>query len=468
MNLVRLKGKLIGPAIIMLFGITSSYCQKIEISGIMRDIVTGDPIPEVSCEIIDKYSKDIYATAISDETGAFKLISPASERVLLQASNANFRTAKWTFKEINDKMFAKESDWFLSPRQVWIFDYFISFSKDSVQNIHLKIVEADNGALILYDSIRHVKNGLKLRLRKDINYEITMSAQDRFVRKWEILLHSNGDIRLKDWLNQPEEHYTFIDTFKLIPELNHQVRLTPIELNTTIELKGITYELGDDQLSREATRSLEKAIEIIKAYPELIFEIGNHSKDWNDPQKNLDLSISRAEIAANFIAEWGDLHKYSIASKGYGSYQMPSFCPGKEECRKTKQLEPHAHSITLLNVIGTRGNGLQKASNQRETPEVKKNTQSLPRQKDIKKEKIQFITAEYTGKALQVLYTSKLLPDGHPIFSEEGLFVDRRKIGGYSYLIPIPDRTDEGLFMKKYRSKYKDAFIVSYFKGERQ
>ena len=60
MNLVRLKGKLIGPAIIMLFGITSSYCQKIEISGIMRDIVTGDPIPEVSCEIIDKYSKDIY------------------------------------------------------------------------------------------------------------------------------------------------------------------------------------------------------------------------------------------------------------------------------------------------------------------------------------------------------------------------------------------------------------------------
>lgn len=87
-----------------------------------------------------------------------------------------------------------------------------------------------------------------------------------------------------------------------------------------IILPDINFASGTAELSPQAKTSLDRVADILQRSPDLLFEVGGHTDNIGDADRNLTVSQLRAQATADYLAGRG-IDRSRFTAKGYGSGQ---------------------------------------------------------------------------------------------------------------------------------------------------
>jgi outer membrane protein OmpA-like peptidoglycan-associated protein len=99
-----------------------------------------------------------------------------------------------------------------------------------------------------------------------------------------------------------------------------KVKLMPLKAGNKVILKNIFFETGSFALQDKSASELEKLLSLLKNNPQLKVEIGGHTDNVGDKQKNLVLSENRAKSVLDYLVKAG-IESSRLSFKGYGDTQ---------------------------------------------------------------------------------------------------------------------------------------------------
>jgi outer membrane protein OmpA-like peptidoglycan-associated protein/tetratricopeptide (TPR) repeat protein len=95
------------------------------------------------------------------------------------------------------------------------------------------------------------------------------------------------------------------------------IPLTPIEVNASIVLKNIFFDVNKAEVKPESMIELDKVVQLLKENPTLKIEIEGHTDNVGKPADNLTLSNNRAKAVINYFLYKG-VTANRLTSKGFG------------------------------------------------------------------------------------------------------------------------------------------------------
>lgn len=104
-----------------------------------------------------------------------------------------------------------------------------------------------------------------------------------------------------------------------------------ITINQPIRLSNIYYDYNDDKILPDAEDDLDKLVNLMNEYPEMIIELSSHTDVRGTKKYNLKLSQRRAESAKQYLIENG-ITGMRIKPVGYGESRILNHCKEGVEC----------------------------------------------------------------------------------------------------------------------------------------
>jgi outer membrane protein OmpA-like peptidoglycan-associated protein len=104
-------------------------------------------------------------------------------------------------------------------------------------------------------------------------------------------------------------------------------------------VENIYYNYGEYKILPEATKTLDKVINIMKNDPQLVIELSSHTDSRSSGEYNMKLSQNRAKSAVDYMLARG-VDKTRISGKGYGETKLINKCADGVECTE----EEHAQN----------------------------------------------------------------------------------------------------------------------------
>lgn len=95
------------------------------------------------------------------------------------------------------------------------------------------------------------------------------------------------------------------------------IPLIPIEVNASVVLKNVFFDVNKAELKPESMIELDKVVQLMKDNPTLKIEINGHTDNVGKPADNLTLSNNRAKAVINYFLYKG-VAADRLSSKGFG------------------------------------------------------------------------------------------------------------------------------------------------------
>lgn len=102
-----------------------------------------------------------------------------------------------------------------------------------------------------------------------------------------------------------------------------------------VNIEPIYFELNSSYLNKEAKRELEKVVDLMTRYPEMIIESGSHTDSRGIQGYNVWLSDRRAKSTVTYIIGKG-IDPSRITGKGYGESQLINECSDGVDCTEAQ------------------------------------------------------------------------------------------------------------------------------------
>lgn len=104
------------------------------------------------------------------------------------------------------------------------------------------------------------------------------------------------------------------------------------------ELTGIAFELDSWKIDSVSAPLLERAYQILKQHPQLTVEISGHTSAEGNADKNLDLSLRRAQAVRAYLVKRG-IPEARILTVGHGADVPIADNASEEGRRKNRRIE---------------------------------------------------------------------------------------------------------------------------------
>ncbi len=104
------------------------------------------------------------------------------------------------------------------------------------------------------------------------------------------------------------------------------------------ELAGIGFALDSSKIDEVSTPILEHAVEILQAHPTLVVEISGHTSAEGDANRNLMLSLARAEAVKAYLVKRG-IAAARLQTVGHGADTPLADNQTEEGRRKNRRIE---------------------------------------------------------------------------------------------------------------------------------
>jgi len=117
----------------------------------------------------------------------------------------------------------------------------------------------------------------------------------------------------------PEPEPEPVPEIALAPEPEAQAEVVE-ELLQTLDLSGITFLFGSDEITPQGKLILDEVINILAEHTEFDVVIGGHTDSVGDDNLNLELSRQRAQSVLNYLAST-DIQTERLAAAGFGESQ---------------------------------------------------------------------------------------------------------------------------------------------------
>lgn len=118
---------------------------------------------------------------------------------------------------------------------------------------------------------------------------------------------------------------------EVLPEEIVKVRPSTYVVN----IEPIYFELNSSYLNKEAKRELDKVVDLMTRYPEMIIESGSHTDSRGIEGYNIWLSDRRAKSTVSYIIDKG-IDPGRITGKGYGESQLINGCSDGVDCTEAQ------------------------------------------------------------------------------------------------------------------------------------
>ncbi len=196
--------------------------------------------------------------------------------------------------------------------------------KDTDGNIVKSIEVGENGtfSLSVYCETVYMLEGNKSGYTPQSKSFTTSNVSGKETKL--LILLGRGDIVAVDEVvpeGLPEE----------LPEEIVKVRPSTYVVN----IDPIYFELNSSYLNKEAKRELEKVIDLMTRYPEMIIESGSHTDSRGIEGYNIWLSDRRAKSTVDYIIDQG-IDPSRITGKGYGETQLINGCSDGVDCTEAQ------------------------------------------------------------------------------------------------------------------------------------
>ena len=107
----------------------------------------------------------------------------------------------------------------------------------------------------------------------------------------------------------------------------------------SVAFKNLTFETGSTNIDPATAVEIENLAKVLKAYPNIKIEIGGHTDNTGDPQKNLALSKNRATAVAKMLVREYGIDRSRISIFGYGDGKPIADNKTEEGRAKNRRIE---------------------------------------------------------------------------------------------------------------------------------
>ena len=104
-----------------------------------------------------------------------------------------------------------------------------------------------------------------------------------------------------------------------------------IKINQPIRLNNIYYDYDDYKILPDAEADLEKLLDLMNQYPEMVIELSSHTDSRATDKYNIKLSQNRAESAKKWLTQNG-VEVKRIVAVGYGETRILNKCKDNVDC----------------------------------------------------------------------------------------------------------------------------------------
>jgi outer membrane protein OmpA-like peptidoglycan-associated protein len=203
--------------------------------------------------------------------------------------------------------------------------------KDADGNVVDEVVVDDEGAfeLPVYCDTSYKLEGSKEGYTTQSKSLTTSMEADKKL-KLLILLGTGEILEQVEPLAEVEE-----DKPEGLPEVLPEEIVKVRPSTYVVNIEPIYFELNSSYLNKDAKKELDKVVELMNKYPEMIIESGSHTDSRGIVGYNIWLSTRRAASTVNYIIDKG-IDPSRITGKGYGETQLINGCSDGVDCTEAQ------------------------------------------------------------------------------------------------------------------------------------
>jgi len=319
----RANGK--GDDDIYSFEVTDPIVLNREIQLVVRDKNTGLILPKAIVTVKENQkSKDL----VTDENGKIVYGSEEANNLTVNTEPLGYKAASQTYELTND---VNQFELLVEPLPVWgvygtVTDKATGAGVDSIQVLIRPVGGRDAIGNLTLDggSFRNV-------LQPETDYAIVLTNDNYFTKKGYFTTKG----RQPGWININEFMETVIEK---------------VDLDKTIEIPNIYYDLGKWNIRKDAAPELDKVVQFMLDNPNLTIELGSHTDSRGNATSNEALSQKRAQSAVDYIIKKGGIAKDRIVAKGYGESKLKNQCADGVTCTEAEHQQNRRTEIRVLSV----------------------------------------------------------------------------------------------------------------------
>lgn len=162
-------------------------------------------------------------------------------------------------------------------------------------NAQVEIVDNGTGKE-MFNNRSDREDGFLVSLPGGTNYGISVNAEG-------YIFHSEN-IDLRDIVGYSEE--------------TKIIKLHKIEVGASFVLNNVFFDFDKSELKNESVTELNKALSVLKKYPDIRIEIGGHTDAYGSNEYNISLSQRRVESVKRYLINNGLAAARIVKVKGYG------------------------------------------------------------------------------------------------------------------------------------------------------
>ncbi|SDC37500.1 OmpA family protein [Williamwhitmania taraxaci] len=127
-----------------------------------------------------------------------------------------------------------------------------------------------------------------------------------------------------------------------------EIAIEKVELNKTIEIPNIYYDLGKWNIRPDAAIELDKVVQFLTDNPDIKVELASHTDSRGSSQANQTLSQKRAVSAVEYIVKKGGISADRITAKGYGESKLKNQCADGVKCSELEHQQNRRTDIRIV------------------------------------------------------------------------------------------------------------------------
>ena len=350
--------KLFSVFSILLLLSATAFSQNAIIDGYVYEKHNRGFLNEVKVTILDN-AQVFVGEVMSDIDGHYTFPVPAGKEYILDFSKKIFQLKRQTVstkdKVAGESVFVKTE---LERQPGYLLEVTLAekrFSEDvNVDAVHGSRIEIYNHSTkkeeLVIDSAKTPV--FSITLQQGNEYTIMVRKKGFYNKRLHANVNINGCYLCMDGFGTVNpgvvSNLTSAENNKLGTLLSN-VEMERIDTTRNIVIQNIYYTYNSAELYENATKELDKVIQLLKTNPSLVVELGSHTDSRGSDEFNKILSQQRAQAAVDHILSSPWVESNRLKAKGYGESRLMNKCEDGITC--TDQ-EHQQNRRTELRIIG--------------------------------------------------------------------------------------------------------------------
>ena len=322
----------------LLFFSSVLFSQTAIIEGYVFETGNRGFLNEVKIVILEKKSRAVRGETFTDYEGFFTLELPVEYDYTIQASKKVFKSTEvgLSTKGVvsGEKIFTKVE---MDRKPGYLFDVTLAERRqenevvDAIQGSKIEVYNnTKKKETMVLDDYQHPN--FNVTFEQGNHYTVMVRKKGFFTKRMEAYVNVEGCILCFDGVGDVRPGVSDVMTRNnSMGTLLANVELDRVELDKSIEIENIYYDLAKWSIREDAAEELDKLLVTLKDNPGIIVELGSHTDSRGKDNYNLDLSQKRAEAAVEYLVENG-IDAARISAKGYGETKLVNNCKNGVKC----------------------------------------------------------------------------------------------------------------------------------------